>query len=216
MIASVGREHRNAYEKREGERRRQEMEHAERGEDDEVQHAYAAALQSERVARARRPQAPSDREQRDPPGRDRRKPQLDRHVHALVHVLEEEGDAEKQDDDAGLHEQVLCEQPLPEVGTARLRPEYRRGCPRFWLRLGLLLRQRFRLRLGTPPLFRNRLGLGRRRGRCGDRRRRGLDAAGQRKLQRPHALLERLEPGADVHHEPARRAAGNRAHESPR
>src|SRR5690348_3114990 len=90
------------------------MEKTECAEDHEVQDADAATLKREGVSRPGDAQHPANNEERDASGGSAGEPKLDRNVDALVGVLEQEGDAEKQDDHADLDDDVAAEEPLPK------------------------------------------------------------------------------------------------------
>jgi hypothetical protein len=137
------RRRRHAHQQDEGERPGQHVEQTIRGEDDEVEDGDAAALQDERVARARLAQPPAESKHHQRAERHRGEAQLDRNMDALVEILDEERDADEQHQDADLRHHVAADQALPEVRARGLGCSLLSCKDRFCCRLRLR-----RLRLG--------------------------------------------------------------------
>ena len=100
------------------------------GEDGEVHHRHAAALQGERKFRAHRPAVEANHQQRRPCRRDERQPCLDRKQPGLRGVAGEEAEAHEQDHQPNANDGVAAQQPVARARDPLLdqRRLARGGC----------------------------------------------------------------------------------------
>ncbi|MNF50006.1 hypothetical protein D3C84_312910 [compost metagenome] len=118
------RENRRAegHQQQQGERlrRRKQRMQAHGGEDRQVQHGDARALQHQAVVRVAQAQPPAQAEQGDGAGRNPGVTQLHRHHHAFGGVAQEKGQAEEQQQHADAQHGIATEQPGPGPGDGAL------------------------------------------------------------------------------------------------
>jgi hypothetical protein len=108
-----GGEHRDRREQEEGAPGRQEVPEPQRAEGREVEDRHAGALQSERVAATALAQPPADDEQRDAAGRHRARA-APPEACVVRGVLEQEGEADEEDQQADSRDGVAAGEPRHE------------------------------------------------------------------------------------------------------